>query len=434
MTLGLLAALRKRGMRVQGFKCGPDYIDPMYHAAATGRTAYHLDSFFSDEEQLRQLTAQHAADAEIAVIEGAMGFYDGIGDSWAHSAYTVSEQTETPVLLVLDPGGMGCSAAALCQGLQQFVRPNRICGVLLNRVRHGMYSYYKGIIETHTGLHVYGYLPDLPEVTLKSRHLGLLTAAETADLAEKLEKIGSAAEKTLDIEDILTLAAQAPPLSYAVMPHSTCKRYRLGIAQDAAFCFYYAENLESLQACGAELIPFSPLTDTCLPDALDGLYFGGGYPELYCSQLSENQSFIESLRCAVRAGIPTFAECGGFLYLQQAILDKSGGRWPMAGVLPGESRLTDRLVRFGYVTLTAQQDTLLLAKGETVCAHEFHYADSTDNGTAFLAEKPNGRSWEAIVQQGNVMAGFPHLYFPSCPQAARRLSEACLKFQKSPNR
>ncbi len=423
LMLALLAAFRNKGICVQSLKCGPDYIDPMFHSRITGRPTYHTDPFFSDAQQLRQIIAAASADADFTLIEGAMGFYDGLGTDTACSTYSVASATKTPVLLAVNPKGMGCSVGALCRGFLEYRRENQIAGVILNQIRPSMYDYYRTIIEEHAGLHVYGYLPPLEQAHLNSRHLGLMTADEIRNFDEIIEILEKAAQKTIHLDEICQLAETAAPLIYPPLPKKIQPIVRLGVARDAAFCFYYAENLKLLELLGTEIVPFSPLTDTSLPEHLDGIYLGGGYPELYAKQLSKNLPFLTSLRQAVQCGIPVFAECGGFLYLQNQITDSKENTYAMAGILQGDSCMKQHLVRFGYITLLAQQDTLLVPKGSTVRAHEFHYADSTENGLSFLAQKPNGKNWTAIQQQGNVMAGFPHLYFPSCPDAARRFVE-----------
>ncbi len=426
----LLAALKRRGLCVQSYKSGPDYIDPMFHTYITKRSTYHVDPYFLDADQMQQLVAETSVNADLALMEGAMGFYDGIGQTCEASAYTVSQWLQTPTLLLISVQGMGCSAAALCKGYLSFRKPNQIRGILLNQVRSGMYSFYKEMIERETGIPVYGYLPYLPQVHLESRHLGLMTAGEVEQLAEKIQLLAETAEKTLDLDHMLMLAAEAPMLSFAAPVETYEKKFRLGVAQDKAFCFYYAENLKMLEQFGAVVVPFSPLNDTKLPDELDGLYLGGGYPELYLEALSGNTSFLESLRKASAAKMPIFAECGGFLYLQEAIFDRDGTEYPMAKLLPGTSRLGSRLCRFGYVTLTAQENTILGKTGTQIRAHEFHYADSTENGAAFTAERPNGKQWKAVQFTDHIAAGFPHLYFPSNPAVPKAFAQACQQFRK----
>lgn len=426
----LLAAFRARGVAVQSYKSGPDYIDPMFHTHITGRATYHTDAFFSNRTQMRELVARTAVDAGFAIVEGAMGFYDGIGQTAQASAYTVSEWLDLPTLLVLSPQGMGCSVAAVCQGFLKFRSPNRIKGIVLNRVRSGMYAYYREILERETGLTVYGYLPELPEVKLESRHLGLLTAGEVEHLDEKIQLLAETAVQTLDLDGILALAEKAPPLPRLFTMWKPQANFRLGIAQDSAFCFSYAENLELLEQCGAELVPFSPLNDVALPENLDGLYFCGGYPELYLAQLSGNHTFLKSLREASEQKMPIFAECGGFLYLQEGIFAKDDTFYPMAQLLSGTAKPGERLCRFGYVTLTAQQDSILGKTGTSVQAHEFHYADSTENGSAFLAKKPTGKQWHTMQCTENIAAGFPHLYFPSNPDVPEYFAGKCRCFRE----
>ena len=300
VTAALLSALCARGMRVQSLKCGPDYIDPMFHSHITGRPAYHADPFFLSRFSMRELVSRVSADADCTIFEGAMGYYDGIGGTEQASAYTVSDWLELPTLLVANPQGMGCSIAAVCRGFQTFRTPNPICGILLNGVRRGMAAYYREILERETGLPVLGCLPQLSEVQLESRHLGLMTAGEVSRLDEKVRFLGKTAEETMQLDQILELARKAPPLPEVPLLSKPQPSFRLGIAQDRAFCFYYAENLELLEHYGAELVPLSPLEDAALPENLDGLYFGGGYPELYLPQLSGNTLFLESLRQALK--------------------------------------------------------------------------------------------------------------------------------------
>lgn len=431
VTLALISALKRYGLKIQSYKSGPDYIDPMFHSKATGRETYHTDAFFSDSNQIKSIVAQTFSDANIGIIEGAMGFYDGIGKTEEASAYTVSEWLKTPVILVINPNGMGCSVSALCKGFQNFRQPNQIQGVILNRIKSSMYSYYKEMIESETNLKVYGYLLENESMKLKSRHLGLVTANEIENLDESLDTLGQISEKTLDIQGIIQLANSTPPMKYTQISIVKSSAFRLGVAKDRAFCFYYAENLKMLELCGAEIIPFSPIADENLPENLDGLYFGGGYPELYLQELSTNVNFIKSLKQYSTDGIPIFAECGGFMYLQEAIFDREGKEYRMAGLLKGKSNLDNKLCRFGYINLISNVDTFFGKKGIKLKAHEFHYSDSTENGNSFTAQKPNGRQWTAIQQNNNIIAGYPHIYFPSAPEIVQNFADFCRLYQKS---
>lgn len=430
MTMALLGALRSRNLQVQSLKCGCDYIDPMFHSYITGRKTYQADAYFLEKHQLQKLFSQVSEHADINILEGAMGYYDGISGTSKASAYTVSEWLKTPVLLIISPKGMGCSIGAICRGFQEFRTPNQIQGVLLNQIRPSMYPYYKKIIQQETNLQVYGYLPELPEIKFESRHLGLFTTDEIENLDRKINLLTKTALQTLELDKILELAGTAPELPAFHKTPKPESRFKIGIAKDKAFCFYYAENLELLEQYGAELVYFSPISDKQLPENLDGLYFGGGYPELYLSELSQNYSFLQSLRKASSEKMPIFAECGGFLYLQEQFYDSGQVAYPMAGLLSGSAELGNKLCRFGYVNLTAQEDTLLGKSGMHVKAHEFHYADSSQNGTAFLAERPSGAKWTAIQNTGNILAGFPHLYFLSNPEIAENFCKSCQNFHE----
>lgn len=430
VVMSLLASFIKKNITVQSYKCGPDYIDPMYHSRITNRPTYHTDPFFLKSEQLSELIAEKSETAELSLIEGAMGFYDGLGTSSDCSAYTVANITSTPVLLVVNPKGMGCSVGALCSGFLKYRENNHISGVILNGIKPGMYEYYKKIIKENTSLNVYGYLPELEQVHLESRHLGLITADEIRDFNKIIDILADAALQTIDIDGLIELSKTAPPLHYNKREIETSKTVTLGVARDSAFCFYYDENLEMLEECGAEIVTFSPINDKQLPENLDGIYLGGGYPELFAEELSENRSFIDSIKTAVKNGMPIFAECGGFLYLQNMMEDTEGNRYKMADILSGSSHIEKNLIRFGYIKLTARCDTLLLKNGESILGHEFHYADTTDNGDALYAEKPNGRNWCSVQQKGSVMAGFPHMYFPSNKNAAESFVNNMVEFQK----
>lgn len=422
VVCGLLQALVSRGLTPAACKCGPDYIDPLFHSELIGARGCNLDLFFTPPDTARRLLADSAQGCGVAVLEGVMGYYDGLGGVTDEaSAYRVAQATGTPVVLILDARGASLSLAAQLQGFLDFRQPSGIAGVLLNRCTPMQYRMLQPVLEQACGVRVFGFLPALPECALESRHLGLVTAQEVEGLREKLRRLAEALEQSADLDGLLALAASAPPLRWeeAPEPPVTGRRPVLAVARDRAFCFYYRENLRLLERLGAELRFFSPLTDGALPPC-DGLYLGGGYPELYARQLAENRAMAESVRRAVAGGLPTFAECGGFLYLHET-LTADGETFPLAGVIPGGSRNTGKLRRFGYVTLTARRDNLLCAAGEQIRAHEFHYYESDSCGGDFSAVKPvSNRSWDCIHASGTLFAGFPHLYFPANPDFARR--------------
>ena len=414
----LLAALTARGLTPCAFKSGPDYIDPMFHRAVLGVESHNLDLFFSAPQTARALYARHAAGHGAAVVEGAMGYYDGLGGvTDTASAWQLADTLDLPALLVVRPKGASLTLAAELRGLTAFRTPHHIAGILLNDCTQGLCALLKPMLEKETGLPVVGCLPPLPEAAIESRHLGLKTAAEIDDLQHKIQLLSDAAQQTIDWPLLHTLFDRPAP---AAVPCTVPPpRVRLAVARDAAFCFTYAETLEALRENGAELCFFSPLADTSLPVNIGGLYLPGGYPELYAARLAANAPLRAAVKSAVQGGLPTVAECGGFLYLGRTLQDADGTPHPMAGVLPGQGFKVGRLVRFGYARLTARADSMLFRAGETLPVHEFHHWDSTQNGDAFTAAKANGRQWACGFANERLYAGFPHLYWAGTPLPKR---------------
>ena len=420
MTCALLMALKRRGCAPCAFKSGPDYIDPMFHRAVLGVESRNLDLFFSAPETVRTLYARGAAGHGAAVCEGAMGFYDGLGGvSDRASAWHLADTLGLPVLLVVEPKGQSLTLAAELKGLNSFRTPSHIAGILLNNCTARMHALLAPMLEEETGLPVLGFLPKLPEAVIGSRHLGLYTAAEVENLQQKLTLLADAAEEHIDWPRLLALCEKEPP-ALPVQPETPSARVRIAVAQDEAFCFTYAETLEAFRDAGAEVVFFSPLRDTALPENIGGLYLPGGYPELHARELSENTSLLREIKQKIESGLPTAAECGGFLYLGQSLTDAEGQSWPMAGVLPGEAKDAGRLVRFGYATLSADSDSLLFRAGESFPIHEFHHWDSTVNGVALAAKKPvGGAEWRCGSVNEHFYAGFPHLYWAGTPLPQR---------------
>ena len=416
-VLALLKLLLRRGRKVSAFKCGPDYIDPMFHAEIVGADAGNLDAFLTPGK-VRDLFAAHAG--ELSVIEGVMGYYDG-GEG---SAYRTAQILRAPAVLLIDGKGTLDSAVAVAKGFLAYRPDNRIAGVIFNRVTARSYAKLAALLRQETGLSAFGYLPALPgECRFESRHLGLVTAAEVEGLRQRLERLADFAEQTLDVDGLISVAEGAGELQADSLPAARKADFRVAVARDRAFCFYYRENLECLQRHGAELVFFSPLADRALPEGISGVYLGGGYPELYAKQLEENSSMRDSVRKAVISGMPCIAECGGFLYLSRQLDGHD-----MAGVLPGLAENRGRLVRFGYVELEAKEDNLLLRRGERCRGHEFHYYDSTDNGKDCLARHGEDGPYACIHAGKTCFAGFPHLHFESRPEMAERFRNACLKY------
>ncbi len=421
MSCALLAALKNRGLRLQAFKCGPDYIDPMFHSRVLDVPCRNLDLFLQGEAGVRASVGRGSGD--FMLIEGAMGYYDGVSGSDRASAYDVARLIRTPAVLVLRPKGGSLTLAAQVRGMTDFRPDSNIAALLLADCPQGLADRLTPILERETGLPVLGFLPPMEQARIESRHLGLLTAGEVAQLRQRFDALAAQAEKSVDLDRLLALAGGGLPAGKAKEP-AACGPM-IAVARDEAFCFLYEDNLDLLREAGAKLCFFSPLHDKAVPAGAEGLYLPGGYPELYAEALSANESMRKGVAAAVGAGIPTVAECGGFLYLQQSLADAQGRDWPMCGTLPGRGFGTGRLRRFGYELLEARDDSLLFRAGERIPAHEFHYWDSTDSGAALTARKPDGRSWSCGHAAANLYAAFPHLHFGGEFPLAERFVRAC---------
>ena len=432
LTCAFLQALKNRNVNAVSFKCGPDYIDPMFHQKVLDTPSRNLDLFMLNEDTVIGLFQRNAQSCDIAVTEGVMGFYDGAGTAGLEaSSYELSRLTQTPAVLIADCRGAAASSAALIKGFMEFRKDNTIRGVILNNVSERYYPVLRDFIETELGIKVYGYMPRLKDCELKSRHLGLITAEEVEDLRYVLAKLSEQAEKSLDIDGLIRLAEDAPPLPYKESLRTYEKReVTVGAALDKAFCFYYQDGLDLLEEMGAKIVFFSPLTDARLPEGLDGIILGGGYPELYAEQLSENKSFREHLKSLAESGIPCFAECGGFMYLHDSLEDADGDSYEMCGIVRAHSFRTGSLQRFGYVELTAEQDNILCRSGDKIKAHEFHYWDSTLEQDVFTARKSDGRQWGAFYSYKNLLAGYPHIHFCSNPGFAESFIKACGSYRQ----
>ncbi|MBQ6753350.1 MAG: cobyrinate a,c-diamide synthase [Clostridia bacterium] len=421
----ILTLIRRRGLNVRALKCGPDYIDPMFHEKALGIPCTNLDPFFCDSKLLRHLLLQNAG-SDITVIEGVMGYYDGTGrDGTDNSTYSVARLTDTPVILVVNASGASTSLLAVIEGFRNYRADSNIRGVIFNGITRSTYETIKQ--QLSSDIVPLGYIPKFgKELRIPSRHLGLVTAGEIDDISKKQNDIADLCEMTIDLDMILELAGKADELedSSPIIPQKA--PINLAYAKDEAFCFYYTDTLRLFEKMGATLLPFSPLKNEPIPSEADGLLLPGGYPELHADKLERNTVSKESVKAAVEGGMPTIAECGGFQYLGQ----KLDGR-EMCGVLPHESNKTDRLVRFGYVTLSSQKDSLFGEKGTMLKGHEFHYWDSTDCGDGFSCLKPNGRIWKSGVLTDTMYAGYPHLFLYQNIDAAGAFYDKCLGYKES---
>lgn len=427
LACALLKAWKERGIKLSAYKCGPDYIDPMFHREALGVDSTNLDVFLCGRKFLRRRLLKDAGKSELAVLEGVMGYYDGIaGISDEASSYDVADATRTPTVLLVDGRGKSLSILPVIRGFLDFRKESRIRGVILGRISAGMYPRLKALIEKETKLPVYGYFPERADLAVESRYLGLMLPGELEGLRSTLEALGRQAGETLDLEGLLKLAATAEELEEETDAGDFAEGFpvHIGVARDAAFCFFYRDNLEILEKLGARLSFFSPLEDEKLPEDVDGLIFYGGYPELYAEKLSANVSMRESVRRALEKGLPCIAECGGFLYLQEYLENKEGRRFPMVGALSGGSSYAGKLKRFGYVTLSG--GTAFGRPVGEIPAHEFHYYDSAVTGSSFLARKPlSEKSWRCVVSTDWLWAGYPHIHYGGSQIFPRNFLEAC---------
>lgn len=441
ITCGMLEAIRRRGIDVRSYKCGPDYIDPMFHRSVIGVPGGNLDAFFSSDEEIRSIVASDGCEA--AVMEGVMGIYDGITGDRRGSCYDIAAATDTPVILLVDVKGMGLTMIPVIKGILAEDSRGLIKGIILNRISAHYYREISPLItealsklsdERGSAVKLLGDIPDVKDIKLESRHLGLMMPGEIDDLRDQVHSAAELLSEHIDMDALLTIMDEAEEITNAgdktpsaVSP--ACGRdLKLAVARDEAFCFYYEENLRMLRDRGVDIVEFSPLRDSGLPGDTDGLLLGGGYPELYAEQLSENAAMRASVKKAIDEGMPSLAECGGFMYLMESLEDMNGDRHSMAGALGGLSYYTGRLGRFGYITLREKKhlcaaDTLIT--GLEIRGHEFHYFDSDNNGSNAVAEKPgSGRTWDCMHAGSEHLWGYPHLWYPSSPKLIERFTRA----------
>jgi cobyrinic acid a,c-diamide synthase len=420
VTMGLLALLQDAGYKIAPFKTGPDFIDPVFHGKVTGTNSYNLDSFLLSREVIQYLYSKHCKDKDFAVVEGVMGLFDGLGHESAGSTAQLSKILGLPVILVVSCKSLYQSVAAIIAGYKQFDTEVNIAGVILNHAPGGeSYNFLKNYIETHTGVPCVGYLPSNKEISLESRHLGLVQAEEVDGFSQKLGKLKATFSETIDLKMLESIANKARPTKYTKETALPWKRnlhgLRLGVAFDKAFQFYYRDNLELLQENGAKLLYFSPIEGEHLPKGVQALYYGGGYPEVFARELSNNNQMLSEVKNAAIAGLSIFAECGGLMYLTAGISDLQEVFYPMANVFNCTTLMTSRLQRFGYCNVQYE--------GVNTCAHEFHHSQLKPATIApnyrqqFQINKPEkNKQWTCGLQHKNVLAGYPHFHFWSGPQ------------------
>jgi cobyrinic acid a,c-diamide synthase len=436
VTLGLLSALRRRGLAVQPFKVGPDFIDPGHHSRAAGRVCRNLDGWMLSKDYNLANFQRHAGQAQVAVVEGVMGLFDGYdGLSEAGSTAQMAKWLGLPVLLVVDARALARSAAALVHGFASFDPELTLAGVVFNRIGGATHLHYLEQALSQLGeVKCLGGLPREAKLAIPERHLGLTTAEDHPLQEEYLGRLADLLEEHLDLEGLLAAlpCLEMPP---AVPLEAAPPTVRLGVARDQAFCFYYPENLELLARFGAELLPFSPLTDRQLPENLHGVYLGGGYPELFAAPLAANDGLKQDLAEQAAAGLPIYAECGGLMYLSQEIQDLEGRRHSMAGLLPLKVRMLKRLKALGYREITLTAAGLLGPAGTQARGHEFHYSEiAAETGDLPRLYRLTARQGAAALAEGycrnHILASYVHLHFGSNPEVARHLVENCRAYKE----
>lgn len=440
ITCGLLELFKRKGLNPLACKCGPDYIDGLFHKQVLELEGMNLDSYFEAPEELRDKYSR-LSKGHLPVVEGVMGYFDGLGGSTTRaSSWEVAHILDLPAVLVVDARGASVSLAAVIKGFLEFERPmgSQIKAVIFNRISPMLYPRIRELVERETGIRAAGFVPELDFLKVGSRHLGLVLPEEIAGLREQMNRLGKCLEETIDWEFLAELGAEKEERDALEEENTEASctaafSFRLGIAMDEAFCFYYQDNLRLLERLGGELVYFSPIHDRSLPEQLDGLILGGGYPELYCEALSLNESMRESVKKAAEGGLPVLGECGGYLYLLEELEAEDGRIWPMTGVLKGKGYKKGKNSRFGYIGVEAEKDSLYLKPGEQIRGHEFHYWDCEvlEEEWVMRAKKPVGnRSWPCMRIKNQVMAGFPHLFYPSCPAFAVRFAKACVRYKR----
>ncbi|WP_025693826.1 cobyrinate a,c-diamide synthase [Paenibacillus durus] len=440
VTIGLMAALKRRGLRVQGFKCGPDYIDPTYHTAVTGRPSRNLDTWMLSHDIMREIFLRASEGADVSVIEGVMGLYDG-KDPLSNTGSTaeISALLKSSVILVVNAQSMARSAAAVVLGFQKLDESIRIAGVVVNKCgSRGHYQLVKAAIEQECGIPVVGGLGRDEGLSIPERHLGLVPAIERGELDGLFDRAADLVEGGVDIEAVLSRAGTAPPLAwpkerlFSAGPRPN-PGPAIAVARDAAFNFYYRENLELLEQYGATLVYFSPLAGDTVPDDADGLYIGGGFPEEFAAKLAADERVKRNLRARIQEGLPVFAECGGYMYLTRSITDRAGVTHAMAGLIPADVTMQDKLAALGYREATALRDCLLMEAGEVIRGHEFHYskltADQENYPYVYETKGLRGTGLEGYHSE-NMMAGYTHLHFASNPKVAERFIQRCLQYSR----
>lgn len=437
LALGLARAMDAKGGKASLFKVGPDFIDHLFHKLVVGELSSNLDLFFTGREKLRSIFAEKARLSDFAIIEGVMGFYDGLSPkSTTASTYDVANCLRAPVVYIASGKRGAQSLAAEIFGFIKYREDSNIQGIFLSPCTKSQFEYLKDELEASLGIPVLGYLPYDEKFSFEERYLGLNYEPEKSSLFESIDAIAHKLLETTNFDLLTKLASLAAPVEYHDLysDEKSKSSMRLAIADDKAFRFYYQESLDLIQSYGVELVPFSPLNDAELPPYIDGLYLGGGHPELFVQELSSNTSMRNSIKNVIESGCPTIAECGGFLYLHETMCDHSDQEYEMCGVIKGGSHREETLKNFGYIKLISHDSGLFVNEGDVLKGHEFHYWQSSDPGSGFVARKPlRKKEWPCIHLSQNLFAGFPHLYFHANPEFLEDYIKAMKDYSESRN-
>ncbi len=411
-TIGLMALLKSLNYNITPFKTGPDYIDPLFHSKVLGVPSYNLDSFMLSESAIKHLYKKHAKNADLSIIEGVMGMYDGMGQESRGSTYELSRILDIPVILVVNCKGLYQSVAAIIKGFTKFKDDTKVRGVILNHVSSkDHFKFLQSIIEKECGIKCIGYIPNNKDFALESRHLGLIQAEEVEELDQKIELLKETFNKTIDFRRLMSIADNndISDSSFEV-PKLDLSSLHIGVAYDRAFRFYYKDNLELLEELGANLHYFSPIEDSQLPDECNCLYLGGGYPEVFAKEISQNISLLNNIKDKIDNGMPAYAECGGLMYLTEKIITQDQEEYKMTGVFEASVQMTKRLQRFGYAI--AQYE------GESTSCHEFHRSQIIPNQTnvnyelKYQLKKPEKeKEWQCGLQYKNCLGAYAHVHF-----------------------
>lgn len=459
VTIALLENLKKQNVKVCSFKCGPDYIDPLFHKSVLGIPSFNLDTFFTDEKTTREIFEIHSSDYDFAVMEGVMGLFDGLGGVREEgSSYHLARVTKTPLILVVDAKGACKSIIPMIAGFKAYDKEDLIKGVILNRTSESVFNIVAPLIEKELSIKALGFIPEKKDAIIPSRHLGLFTPDDEEKVRNVIEILSAEFEKNVSIEEIEKIAAgngclisptasmnlnDSDERSNILKDSENEERIKavdsknaqctIAVSKDEAFCFIYEDNIRLLEENGANIVYFSPLHDEAVPKDADAILLTGGYPEEYLEDLSKNKSMMDSIKELHGKNIPIVAECGGFMYLHKTIEDRDKERYETVGIIDANCVFTGKSVRFGYIEIKEKKASFL--NGEAIKGHEFHYYDSERNGDSCIVTKPvSGKQYESIIENDNMFVGFPHLYYPSNPSFAKNFVKKGVDFKNKRQR